>query len=208
MQRPRASVIRGAITVLWLTGALYAVWQRAQHADVQPAGVTASERRDRGDVDGAIQVLRAAGVLQGKDPALVEMLGGLERERGRLREAEEAFRAAVALAPRRPEAALGLADILIHQGQTAEAAGILAAVDDGALTTVQQRRWLALAASILLHLALIAALYLDAISQPPPPPAVTPPEGVFAFKDEYGFRYDALGNRLDAQGKVISPHTP
>ena len=48
----------------------------------------------------------------------------------------------------------------------------------------------------------------NAAGKPPPPPAVTPPEGVFAFKDEYGFRYDALGNRLDAQGKVISPHTP
>jgi len=44
--------------------------------------------------------------------------------------------------------------------------------------------------------------------RPPPPPAVTPQAGVFAFKDEFGFRYDALGNRLDAQGKIISPHTP
>jgi hypothetical protein len=48
----------------------------------------------------------------------------------------------------------------------------------------------------------------NAIGRPLPPPVVAPPEGVFAFKDEYGFRYDALGNRLDAQGKVISPHTP
>jgi hypothetical protein len=28
-----------------------------------------------------------------------------------------------------------------------------------------------------------------------------------AFKDEYGFRYDAQGNRLDARGNIISPHT-
>ena len=28
-----------------------------------------------------------------------------------------------------------------------------------------------------------------------------------AFRDEYGFRYDAQGNRLNAQGNVISPHT-
>ena len=48
----------------------------------------------------------------------------------------------------------------------------------------------------------------NAIGRPLPPPVSAPPEGVFAFKDEYGFRYDALGNRLDAQGKVISPHTP
>jgi len=29
-----------------------------------------------------------------------------------------------------------------------------------------------------------------------------------AFKDEYGFRYDDQGNRLDARGNVISPHNP
>ena len=28
-----------------------------------------------------------------------------------------------------------------------------------------------------------------------------------AFRDEYGFRYDAKGNRLDAGGHRISPHT-
>jgi hypothetical protein len=28
-----------------------------------------------------------------------------------------------------------------------------------------------------------------------------------AFKDEYGFRYDARGNRIDATGRRISPHT-
>lgn len=29
-----------------------------------------------------------------------------------------------------------------------------------------------------------------------------------AMKDEYGFRYDSQGNRLDARGNVISPHIP
>ena len=29
-----------------------------------------------------------------------------------------------------------------------------------------------------------------------------------AFRDEYGFRYDSEGNRLDARGNVISPHIP
>ena len=29
-----------------------------------------------------------------------------------------------------------------------------------------------------------------------------------AFRDEYGFRYDNEGNRLDARGNVISPHIP
>lgn len=28
-----------------------------------------------------------------------------------------------------------------------------------------------------------------------------------AFKDEFGFRYDAQDNRLDARGNIISPHT-
>ncbi len=28
-----------------------------------------------------------------------------------------------------------------------------------------------------------------------------------AFKDEYGFRYDARGDRIDARGRTISPHT-
>jgi hypothetical protein len=29
-----------------------------------------------------------------------------------------------------------------------------------------------------------------------------------AFTDEYGFRYDDQGNRLDARGNIISPHIP
>ena len=37
---------------------------------------------------------------------------------------------------------------------------------------------------------------------PPPPPA-----GVQAFRDEYGFRYDGQGNRVDARGNIISPQS-
>jgi hypothetical protein len=40
---------------------------------------------------------------------------------------------------------------------------------------------------------------------PPTPPR--PPTGVEAFRDEYGFRYDGQGNRLDARGNIISPHS-
>lgn len=29
-----------------------------------------------------------------------------------------------------------------------------------------------------------------------------------AFTDEYGFRYDNQGNRLDARGNIMSPHVP
>ena len=54
-------------------------------------------------------------------------------------------------------------------------------------TSPKRGRWLALAASILLHLALIAALYLDAISQPPPPPAEElPVEVVFVPPEQIG----------------------
>jgi hypothetical protein len=40
---------------------------------------------------------------------------------------------------------------------------------------------------------------------PPAPPP--PPAGVQAFRDEYGFRYDGQGNRLDARGNIISPQS-
>jgi len=37
------------------------------------------------------------------------------------------------------------------------------------------------------------------------PAATDPPVGVQAFRDEYGFRYDGQGNRLDRNGNLISP---
>jgi len=41
--------------------------------------------------------------------------------------------------------------------------------------------------------------------------ATSPYEGTVrheeAFRDEYGFRYDGRGNRINAQGHRISPHT-
>jgi hypothetical protein len=40
---------------------------------------------------------------------------------------------------------------------------------------------------------------------PPAPPQ--PQAGVQAFRDEYGFRYDGQGNRLDARGNIISPQS-
>ena len=42
---------------------------------------------------------------------------------------------------------------------------------------------------------------------PEPMPADRGPHQV-AFRDEYGFRYDADGNRLDGRGYVMSPHVP
>jgi hypothetical protein len=43
-------------------------------------------------------------------------------------------------------------------------------------------------------------------SEPVPMDAVGPRQS--AFRDEYGFRYDNEGNRLDARGNIISPHIP
>ena len=43
-------------------------------------------------------------------------------------------------------------------------------------------------------------------SQPPEMMQTTGPRQP-AMKDEFGFRYDAQGNRLDARGNVISPQT-
>lgn len=40
---------------------------------------------------------------------------------------------------------------------------------------------------------------------PPAPPP--PPVGVQAFKDEFGFRYDGQGNRIDARGNIINPQS-
>jgi len=39
-----------------------------------------------------------------------------------------------------------------------------------------------------------------------PMPSQTGPRQA-TFKDEFGFRYDAQGNRLDARGNIISPQT-
>jgi hypothetical protein len=40
---------------------------------------------------------------------------------------------------------------------------------------------------------------------PPPPPL--PPDTVGPRRDEYGFRYDAKGNRIDSGGRIISPQS-
>jgi hypothetical protein len=43
--------------------------------------------------------------------------------------------------------------------------------------------------------------------QPQATPAYQTGPRQAAFKDEYGFRYDSEGNRLDARGNIISPQT-
>ena len=44
-------------------------------------------------------------------------------------------------------------------------------------------------------------------STPPVAAQPTPSAGVEAFRDEYGFRYDGQGNRLDRNGNIISPQS-
>ena len=48
-----------------------------------------------------------------------------------------------------------------------------------------------------------ATVYVPAPS--PPPPAQ--PDTVSPSRDEYGFRYDAKGNRIDRYGNIISPQS-
>jgi hypothetical protein len=50
-----------------------------------------------------------------------------------------------------------------------------------------------------------ATVYTQPEYVPPAPPP--PPAGVQAFRDEYGFRYDGQGNRLDRYGNIISPQS-
>lgn len=88
-----------------------------------------------------------------------------------------------------------------------------------------------LAALLLLALGAAACSYSETTTRtaPPPPLAVapvasttvytpgptvtyvpaapTPPAGVQAFRDEYGFRYDGQGNRIDRNGTIISPQS-
>jgi hypothetical protein len=43
--------------------------------------------------------------------------------------------------------------------------------------------------------------------QPQPAPYYAPQPAPAPFRDEFGFRYDGEGNRIDASGRVISPYT-
>lgn len=42
---------------------------------------------------------------------------------------------------------------------------------------------------------------------PQPAPYYAPQPTPAPFRDEFGFRYDGEGNRLDANGQIIDPHT-
>jgi hypothetical protein len=55
--------------------------------------------------------------------------------------------------------------------------------------------------------AATATVYTPSSSVSVVPAAPSPPAGVEAFRDEYGFRYDGLGNRIDRYGNIISPRS-
>ena len=72
---------------------------------------------------------------------------------------------------------------------------------------VDSRRWredAALGPVPVGYYAVTTVTYPTAYVPPAPPP---PPAGVQAFRDEYGFRYDGQGNRIDARGNIISPQS-
>ena len=55
-----------------------------------------------------------------------------------------------------------------------------------------------------------APVYVPAYAPPPPEAYVdrrVATTGVEVFRDEYGFRYDAQGNRIDTGGRIISPQS-
>jgi hypothetical protein len=72
---------------------------------------------------------------------------------------------------------------------------------------VDARRWREEAANSppVGYYAVTTVTYPTPAYVPPAPPP--PPAGVQAFRDEYGFRYDGQGNRIDARGNIISPQS-
>ena len=66
---------------------------------------------------------------------------------------------------------------------------------------------LTLAAIAMAGVANAATITRPPVDMPPIVDNGMPPSGrhKVAFTDEYGFRYDKWGNRLDARGHVIAP---
>jgi tetratricopeptide (TPR) repeat protein len=104
--------------------------------------------RNEGRVDEAVARLEQAGEAERRSPAVLELLGGLQRHRGRLPEAERAFRAALAAGGASVEARLGLADVLLARDARRDAGAMLHDLDPRPLNTAQRHRWLALLAQI------------------------------------------------------------
>jgi hypothetical protein len=78
---------------------------------------------------------------------------------------------------------------------------------------IDARRYRDSTASVYVPAPSYTTVYTPPSYSPAPPP--TPyvesrnanTAGVQAFRDEYGFRYDAEGNRLDRNGNIISPQS-
>ncbi|WP_239493128.1 tetratricopeptide repeat protein [Luteitalea sp. TBR-22] len=129
---------------LWLLAALAAAWWMAPRQS--PSVVVEAARLQRaGRVEQAAALLRGLSPADLRDPAVLELLGGVEQERGRRREAEAAFVTALRLDPSRTEARLGLATALLGRGASREALPVLAAVEVPDSLPIRHR-WLSLVA--------------------------------------------------------------
>jgi tetratricopeptide (TPR) repeat protein len=142
--RPGTRKLRVAVVAVWLALALGTAWWMSPR-DHGSVGAEASRLHRAGRAAEAAAVLRSATAAERRDPAVLEVLGGVERDLGRAREAEQAFATALRLDPARIEARLGLASALLARGANVEAAQVLVAADVPATSTVRQR-WLALMA--------------------------------------------------------------
>ena len=107
--------------------ALLLLGERARHTDPPPGEVRhAVHLQQEGHADEAAAALERLLRSHPESALLWTNLGNVERERGRLAEAEAAYRRAVALAPVEPDAANNLAWLLLEAGDTGPEAEALA----------------------------------------------------------------------------------
>ncbi|HJW55479.1 MAG TPA: cellulose synthase subunit BcsC-related outer membrane protein [Burkholderiaceae bacterium] len=88
----------------------------------------ASDAMNAGDPTLAERKLREAGTLDAREPAALTGLAQLQAAQGRQREAEEAYRAALALEPANAGAIQGLATLLLRDGRSAAVDSLLVRV--------------------------------------------------------------------------------
>ena len=169
--RPATRKLRLALVGGWLCAALSAAWWMSPPASSAVAG-EASRLRAAGRIDEAAALLTAASPGERRDPAVLELLGGLERDRGRLREAEAAFRAALHAEPSRAEATLGLGALIVGRDPAA-AVTVLGRLRAASLTTAQRHRWLSLVAESGNATALASAAAAASAVAPRDPVALT-----------------------------------
>ena len=135
--RSRATIVAAWLTVtfLFLSSNRPGFW-RSPYSRFQHAQALANDRQ----VPEAIDEIARARADDPGNAGYAEFEGYLELGEGRLRDAEASFSRALALAPNRFEARLGLADTLIRQGRVPEALPQLALPGSEPLTVDQRFR--------------------------------------------------------------------